>query len=148
MLLGGVLAIFLGESVPGALMERLGAWNALRLSNLVCAFALGLFALNPRFETAVITVCLLGIAASFGYAAQGVYYTALIREGRIGDGKAMGVYSLFDNLGQTSGPLALSALLFMGIAAECGIIAVGGTGLMLLSTLIRRLAGRRKAHEQ
>ncbi len=141
MLLGGALAIFLGDVLPGALLDRLGAWNVLRLSNLLCAFALGVFALNPGFETAVLTVCMLGISASFGYAAQGVYYTAMIQRAGIGDGKAMGVFSLFDNLGQTSGPLALSALLFLGAAAECGAIALAATGLLGAVSLVRRSLG-------
>jgi predicted MFS family arabinose efflux permease len=143
MLLGGALAIVLGDVVAGALIRRVGAWNAVRLSSLVSMYALGLFALNPRFETAVITICLLGIAASFGYASQGVYYNDLIRAGRIGDGKAMGVFSLFDNLGQTSGPLILSALLFMGVAAESGVIAVGAAGCVGLASLLARKGRRR-----
>jgi len=142
MLLGGVLAIFLGDMVPGALLFRVGAWDAVRLSNLSCMYALGLFALKPTFETAVVTICLLGITASFGYAAQGVYYTDLIKKGNISDGKAMGMYSLFDNLGQTSGPLGLSVLLFLGVAMESGIIALGAAGLLGLATILAK-AGKR-----
>ena len=142
MLLGGALAIFLGDALPGAVLNRLGAWNSLRLANLVCVYALALFALNPTFETAIIVICLLGLAASFGYAAQGVYYTELIRRGRIGDGKAMGLYSLFDNLGQTSGPLALGGLLFLGVALESGAIAVGATAMLGVATLVNRLRGK------
>ncbi|HPS81604.1 MAG TPA: MFS transporter, partial [Candidatus Limiplasma sp.] len=141
MLLGGVLAIFLGDVVPDALLKKLDAWNALRLSNLVCMYALVLFALKPVFETAVVTVCLLGVSASFGYASQGVYYTEMIRRNNISDGKAMGLYSLFDNLGQTSGPLGLSALLFMGVALECGAIAAGAAVLLGVGTLV---TGKRK----
>lgn len=142
MLLGGVLAIFLGDMVPGALLSRVGAWDAVRLSNISCMYALGLFALKPTFETAVVTICLLGITASFGYAAQGVYYTDLIKQGNISDGKAMGMYSLFDNLGQTSGPLGLSALLFLGVAMESGVIALGAAGLLGLATIFAK-AGKR-----
>ncbi len=144
MLLGGAIAIFLGDVVPGTLIGRLGAWNGVRLSNLICVYALALFALKPSFETAVITICLLGVSASFGYASQGMYYTDLIRSNRIGDGKAMGLYSLFDNLGQTSGPLALGALLFMGVAAESAAIALGAAGLLGVATLLRQLGDRRR----
>lgn len=143
MLLGGVLAIFLGDVVPGAMLSRIGAWDAVRLSSISCMYALGLFALKPTFETAVVTICLLGITASFGYAAQGVYYTELIKRGNITDGKAMGMYSLFDNLGQTSGPLGLSALLFLGVAMESGVIALGAAGLLGLATILAK-AGKRK----
>ena len=148
MLLGGVLAIFLGDVVPGAMLSRIRAWDAVRLSNLTCMYALGLFALKPTFETAVVTICLLGIVASFGYAAQGVYYTALIRSGNISDGKAMGVYSLFDNLGQTSGPLGLSLLLFMGVAMESGVIALGAACLLGLATLLTGVGKRNRNDER
>ena len=142
MLLGGALAIFLGDAVPGALINRLGIWNTLRLANLVCVYALVLFALNPQFETAVVTICLLGISASFGYTAQGVYYTELIKRGGLGDGKGMGLYSLFDNLGQTSGPLILSSLLFMGAAVESGVIALGAMGLLAVGTAVAKVGGK------
>ncbi len=145
MLLGGALAIFLGDVVPGALIKKAGVWNGVRLSSLVCMYALTLFALNPRFETAVITICLLGISASFGFASQGAYYNDMIRASHIGDGKAMGIYSLFDNLGQTSGPLLLGALLFMGVAAESAAIAVGAAGFAGVASLLKH-AGRRRRH--
>ena len=61
---------------------------------------------------------------------------------RIGDGKAMGLYSLFDNLGQTSGPLALGGLLFLGVALESGAIAVGATAMLGVATLVNRLRGK------
>ena len=146
MLLGGALAILLGDMVPGALLNRLGAWNAVRLGNTLCMYALALFALNPRFETAVITICLLGVSASFGYAAQGVYYNNLIRAGHIGDGKAMGLYSLFDNLGQTSGPLALGALLLLGVAPASGVIAFGAAGLLGVASLLAKVGKRGHGH--
>lgn len=146
MLLGGALAIFLGDVVPGVLIKRLGVWNAVRLASLACMYALLLFALNPRFETAVITICLLGVAASFGYAAQGVHYNDLIREGSIGDGKAIGIYSLFDNLGQTSGPLLLGALLFLGVALESGAIALGSSGLLGVASLLAKVGRGRQGH--
>lgn len=146
MLLGGAIAIFLGDALPGAMIGSIGAWNGVRLANLICVYALALFALKARFETAVIAICLLGVSASFGYAAQGVYYTDLIRSDRIGDGKAMGLFSLFDNLGQTSGPLALGALLFLGVAAESAAIAVGAVGLLGAATLLRKLGERRRGN--
>ena len=145
MLLGGVLAIFLGDVVPGALLTKLSAWDAVRLSNLACMYALVLFALKPAFETAVVTVCLLGITASFGYAMQGVYYTEMIQRNNISDGKAMGLFSLFDNLGQTSGPLGLSALLWMGVAMESGVIAIGAVVLLGIGTLV---TGKRKQRNE
>lgn len=145
MLLGGALAIFLGDVLPGALLRRLGAWSAVRLANVVSVYALLLFAFHPQFETAIVTVCLLGVSASFGYASQGVYYTDLIRSGGIGDGQAMGLFSLFDNLGQTSGPLGLGALLFMGVAAESGAIALGAAALIGVATLAAT-RGKGRAH--
>ena len=144
MLLSGMIAIFLGDILPSALLTRLSAWNALRIASLVCVYALGLFALHPVFETAVITLCLLGVSASFGYAAQGVYYTGLAKEGSISDGKAMGLYSLFDNLGQTSGPLGLSMLLFLGVTAECGVIALSAVGLLGIAGILANATGRKK----
>lgn len=142
MLAGGMLAIVLGEAAPGELIPRVGAWNAARLSSLVSLYALGLFALKPAFETAAVAICLLGVSASFGYAAQGAYYTELFQRAGVGAGKAMGVFSLFDNLGQTGGPLALSALLFLGAAAESGVIAVGALTLLAGTSLLK--AGRKR----
>lgn len=143
MLLGGALAILLGDTVPHALFARIGVWNTLRLSSLTCAYALGLFALDPSFDAAVITLCLLGISASFGYAAQGTYHAALIRESQVAEGQAVGAFSLFDNLGQTGGPLVLGALYSLGAGAAAGWIAVGGTLALLGATVMHAWEGRR-----
>ncbi|NCB35969.1 MAG: hypothetical protein EOM58_07975, partial [Clostridia bacterium] len=143
MLLGGALAILLGDTVPYALFARIGVWNTLRLSSLTCAYALGLFALDPSFNAAVITLCLLGVSASFGYAAQGTYHAALIRESQVAEGQAVGAFSLFDNLGQTGGPLVLGALYTLGVGAAAGWIAAGGTLALLGATAMHALEGRR-----
>lgn len=143
MLLGGALAILLGDTVPYALFARIGVWNTLRLSSLTCAYALGLFALDPSFNAAVITLCLLGISASFGYAAQGTYHAALIRESQVAEGQAVGAFSLFDNLGQTAGPLVLGALYTLGAGVAAGWIAVGGVLALLGATAMHALEGSR-----
>jgi len=76
---------------------------------------------------------------------QGVYYTEMIQRNNISDGKAMGLFSLFDNLGQTSGPLGLSALLWMGVAMESGVIAIGAVVLLGIGTMV---TGKRKQRNE
>ena len=75
-----------------------------------------------------------------------MYYNNLIRAGHIGDGKAMGLYSLFDNLGQTSGPLALGALLLLGVAPASGLIAFGAAGLLGVASLLAKVGKRGHGH--
>lgn len=99
-------------------------------SLLICIAPL-IFALSPAVPAAIIGIVLLSLAISFGYAAQSTYYSGLPGVAAYGESRAMGVYSLFDNGGQTIGPIVY------GIAMTAGF----REGLLIIGTALITLLG-------
>ena len=129
-LLCGLLVIYLGPVLTKTLIGLLGGkWTTVLASGLMIVATL-LFAFVPTMSAALIGVLLLSVATSFGYAAQSSYYAGIPRIHQYGGSRAMGVYSLFDNSGQTLGPVVYGIALMSGY--QRGILAIGGTLLLLL----------------
>ncbi len=145
LLLGGVIAIFLGGILPQRVFRRFGVRGAMMLSSLLTVFALLLFTLRESYLTAVLSICLLGLAASFGMTAQGVYISQAAHRAGIGTGLAMGMYSLTDNFGQACGPILLGVILHWGYGRAMGMVALL-CGLLL--GLFALLTGKETAAER
>ncbi|MDD4074497.1 MAG: MFS transporter [Eubacteriales bacterium] len=136
LLLGGVIAIFLGGVLPQRIFRRIGVRKAMMLASFLTVCALLLFTLRESYLAAACSVCLMGLASSFGMTAQGVYISQAARREGIGVGVAMGMYSLTDNFGQACGPLVLGAMLHWGYGKAMGIAAVACAILLGLFTLL------------
>ena len=129
-LLCGLLVIYLGPVLTKTLIGLLGGkWTVVLASGLMIGATL-LFAFVPTMPAALVGVLLLSVAISFGYAAQSSYYAGIPRVQQYGGSRSMGVYSLFDNSGQTLGPVVYGVALMFGY--QRGILAIGGGLLVLL----------------
>lgn len=133
-LICGLLVIYMGPFFTRVLVGRLGGkWTAVLASGLMIVATL-LFAVVPTITAAVLGILLLSIAISFGYAAQSTYYSSLPQVQSYGESRAMGVYSLFDNGGQTLGPVLYGVALLAGYRQ--GIMIVGILILALLALFL------------
>lgn len=122
----GALLIYLGPTLAEWFRKKLGGKGAIICSSAIYIAALLLFGLRPGLETAVIAVFMICLGGSFGLSNQSMYYSKLPQVERYGEGKSMGIYSLFDNMGQTLGPVIFGAMMFMGYskaALTVGILA-------------------------
>lgn len=129
-LICGLLVIYAGPQLTGKLIARLGGkWTVALASGLIIAAPL-LYAAIPTLATTIVGVLLLSVAISFGYAAQSTYYSELPSVEHYGGGRAMGIYSLFENIGQTIGPMIYGLAMMLGYRSGLGII--GGAMLALL----------------
>lgn len=127
----GLFIIYGGPPLTQKLLGRLGGkWTMVTASLLICIAPL-VFALSPAVPAAIIGIVLLSLAISFGYAAQSTYYSGLPGVAAYGESRAMGVYSLFDNGGQTIGPIVY------GIAMTAGF----REGLLIIGTALITLLG-------
>ena len=127
----GLFIIYAGPPLTQVLISRLGGkWTVALASLLICLAPL-LFVLSPTVPSAVAGIVLLSLSLSFGYAAQSTYYSGLPGVTGFGESRAMGVYSLFDNGGQTIGPVVY------------GIAMMGGyrAGLLVICTVLIVLLG-------
>lgn len=129
-LICGLLVIYAGPQLTGKLIARLGGkWTVALASGLIIAAPL-LYVAIPTLATTIVGVLLLSVAISFGYAAQSTYYSELPSVEHYGGGRAMGIYSLFENIGQTIGPMIYGLAMMLGYRSGLGLI--GGAMLALL----------------
>jgi len=130
----GIAIIYAGPRLTKLMLKKLGGkWAVATASALLCVATL-LFALIPTLTTAIVGLVLLAVAVSFGYAMQGTYYSSLPRVAEYGESRAMGIYSLFDNIGQTLGPV-LYGLAVMG-GSGAGLLIIGGLMAFLIVAFI------------
>ena len=129
-LICGLLVIYAGPQLTGKLIARLGGkWTVTLASALIIAAPL-LYVAIPTLATTIVGVLLLSVAISLGYAAQSSYYSELPSVEHYGGGRAMGIYSLFENIGQTIGPMIYGLAMMLGYRSGLGLI--GGAMLALL----------------
>ena len=68
---------------------------------------------GPRLDP-IAGVVILSVVISFAYTCQYSYFELTPESAAYGEGRAMGVYSVFESLGQTIGPIAYGVLLTLG----------------------------------
>lgn len=130
-LLGGLIVLYFGPIISKWLIDKWGAQKAVIFSSLVMLMNLLLFAIRPSLATAVAAAVILSINISFAYTCQYTYFASLPVVEKYGEGKAMGVYSMNENVGQTLGPIVFGAALLAGF--QNGILIIGILfGILLL----------------
>ncbi|MDR1521380.1 MAG: MFS transporter [Streptococcaceae bacterium] len=136
-LLNGVWVVFLGPIIAKFILEKFGKIKAVLLGVFLYAAAFAVFGFNPTLLIALIVLIVMGIADSFTFTAQNVYFSSLKEVELYGVNKSIGAYSLFENLGQAVGPLLFSTVLILGkstgILIVCGVLLFVGLIFGLLN---------------
>jgi predicted MFS family arabinose efflux permease len=136
-MLFGMASVHIGPSLTRITSFLFGTRGAIAVGALVMVGALLLFASFQTLVAATLAVILFGLSDGV-IVNQGIaYFTALPSVQRLGEDKAMGMYSVFESGGMALGPvafgLAMSLGLGVGITAMAGLLAVG-SGLFLISS--------------
>ena len=113
-LLCGLLVIYVGPHISAWVIKRFGTFWSIMLASLLMAGNMLLFVIKPGILTVLAGVVILSIITSFAYTCQYTYFEQLPDSMMYGDGKSMGVYSVFENAGQTIGPMVYGALISLG----------------------------------
>ncbi len=137
-LICGLLIIYAGPALTEKLISHLGGKWTVALASLFMCLAPLLFVLSPTIWTAIAGIVLLSLSLSFGYAAQSTYYSGLPGVIRYGESRAMGVYSLFDNGGQTLGPVVYGIAMLGGYRMGLSVIGVALVVLLGLFLFFNR----------
>lgn len=140
-LLCGILIIYLGPVISKKVTGLVGDRRMVFLATGVFMAALLLFALLPGLPAAVAGVVLVSLGISFGYTAQSNYYTELPVIRKTDNANSMGLYLMFDNLGQTIGPMAFGAVMTLGNQRSMLYIFIGLTamaGIFALSSITKK----------
>lgn len=147
-LVNGIVVICFGKTLTVKCANRLGKKNSLAFSSLLYGIAFLLFAHYQNIPALMFTLVVLGISDSFGLPMQASYYTDLQEVKQYGYDRAMGVYSLFENMSQTAGSFIFGYVLLYGV--QCGlnvlsVILILLAGLFLLINLLTKKDAKRHA---
>ena len=138
----GMLVIYIGPLLSKYLLKMLGAKKSMVLASLLMAFDMALFVLVCKPIGVFAGMVILSVVISFAYTCQYTYFEGLDECGRAGMGKAMGLYAMFENVGQTLGPVVYGAALTLG--NRRGIFVLCIFMLLLVCLFLRVDRGRRR----
>ena len=143
----GLLVIYVGPHISGYVINRFGTYKSIIIASLAMGLNMMLFVIFPGMITAVTGMVMLALITSFAYTCQYTYFEELPDSSQYGEGRSMGVYSVFENLGQTIGPMVYGALLSLGyrngIAGFCIVMLL----LAALFAVINR-SGKKDSGEK
>ena len=135
-LISGMISIYLGPILTDIIVEKCGAKLSAVIASGIYIFSFLLFTLHQNIAVCFVIVGLLAIADSFGLTAQSVEYSSLDEVAKMGEGKAMGISSAFENSAYTLGPVVFSGLfMLIGYAGGMGLIGTVMLALLLLYML-------------
>lgn len=128
----GMLVLYIGPYLAKTVLKTLGAKKSIILASLCMAGNMGLFVIYPNLYSVMAGMVILAVVISFAYTCQYTYFEGLEECNEVGMGNAMGIYSLFENLGQTIGPMVYGSALMLGNRLGIGVLF----GLMTLVTIM------------
>ncbi len=145
-LLCGMLTLYVGPLISARMIRRMGA----NQSVMVCSAAVGLdlliVVLFPTLWGVILGLMILSLINSHAFACQYTCYELMPEVAGYGEGRAMGVYSVFESLGQTLGPIAYGALLTLG--NQGGISLFSGAMLLLMLLYAALMFGRGRRNKE
>ena len=129
-LLNGIFVVYLGPLLAPKLEKLFSKKINMIIGSLLSVVALGLFALKPSLTTAIIALIILGVADSFTFTAQNIYYNTLEIVNKFGISKANGIKNTFENIAYVMAPAIFGIAMLSGISY--GILLIALTSLVLL----------------
>ncbi len=141
-LLNGIFVVYLGPLLAPKLEKLFSKKINMIIGSLLSVVALGLFALKPSLTTAVIALIILGVADSFTFTAQNIYYNTLEIVNKFGISKANGIKNTFENIAYVMAPAIFGIAMLSGISY--GILLIALTSLVLLGLFFINLENLKK----
>ncbi len=136
----GLLVIYIGPYISEWVIKHFGTFWSVVFASVIMGINILFSGAFLSLPTVIAGVVLLSLCVSFAYTCLYTYFEQLPDSLLYGDGKAMGIYSVFENLGQTVGPMVYGALMLLG--QKKGMMLFGG--LVLLFVLFYIIAMRRE----
>jgi predicted MFS family arabinose efflux permease len=122
-LLCGIATLYPGPFLAKMLLKRLGAKGSIIFASGLMAANMVIFVVWPSLASVLAGVGILSIVISFAYTCQYTYFENVPMAKRYGEGASMGIYSMFESLGQTLGPILYGIALGFGRRKGIFVIA-------------------------
>lgn len=123
-LLNGIFVVYLGPLLAPKLEKIFSKKITMIIGSLLSIIAILLFVVWPSLTTAVIAIALLGVADSFTFTAQNIYYNTLDIVNKFGISKANGIKNTFENIGYIISPMIFGAAIIFGTSMGLMIISL------------------------
>ena len=130
-LMCGLLVLYTGPQLSAWMLRRFGPAMSVLIGSLILGLDMLLFVIWPTWVSVFIGVIILALVSSFALTCQYSFFESVPESQRFGEGRAMGVYSVFESLGQTLGPILYGAALALGYRNGIWVLA----GIMLALAL-------------
>lgn len=137
-LLCGVMVIYLGPYLSFRLLKTFGTLRSIIIASLLMGLDMLLFVIHPSLISVLLGVVILSVVISFAYTCQYAYFEMTPECSQFGQGRAMGIYSVVESIGQTVGPVTYGALLAFGYRSGIGIFCAAMLSLLAVFILIMR----------
>ena len=141
-LLCGVLSLYTGPSLSSWMIKKLGAYWSIIVASCAMGINMLIFVIFPSLWAVIFGVVLLSLINSFALTSQYTYFELTPETMLYGEGRAVGIYSVFESLGQTVGPIAYGALLSFGYQSGIGFFCAAVLILALVFLLLMRRLGK------
>ena len=141
-LICGMIVIYVGPYLSAKLLKRFGALWSIVLASGLLGLDMLLFVLWPSLVSVIAGVVILSVVISFAYTCQYTYFERTPESSAYGEGRSMGIYSVFESLGQTVGPIAYGVLLTFGYQKGIGIFCAAMLILLLIFSALMRKSGK------
>ncbi len=135
-LLNGMCVIIFGPIFSKVLGKKFKSFTVVTIAAITTAAAMLAFSVSGKLASGFIAAILLGLAGSFGVAAQSNYFHKLNAVNIFGRGKALGFFSNVEKTGQTLGPMVFGSIIAIGTAKGVGIIGISFIALIIVFVLI------------
>ncbi|MBQ8117704.1 MAG: MFS transporter [Lachnospiraceae bacterium] len=140
-LICGLAFLYMGPVITRFLMKHLGMLRGILLASSLMAAAMLLYVIRPTVGMVFFGMVMLSFVTSFSYGCMYTFFGELPQSVRYGEAKAMQVYSVFESIGSTVGPIAYGALLSFGNRTG---LAIFGTGMLVLAWIYAMIMRRYK----
>lgn len=122
-LINGLVTVCFSNIIVKFVTKHFSKKVALMLASVIYLITFVLIGVFQNIPVLMAALVLLAISDSFGYVVQETFYTELKETEAFGYDKAMGVYSLFENLAQAAGSFIFGLILAKGVGS--GMIIYG-----------------------
>lgn len=120
----GVSIVYLGPLVSRYITNQSKFTMIIPVASGIGVLAMMVFFTHGGVAAALLAIFLFGVADSIGFIAQNTFLLSLPATHRLGQGQALGLFSMTKKLGQMLGPMAIAWGAGFG-ATQAGVGAIG-----------------------
>ncbi len=140
-LICGLAFLYLGPVITRFLMKHLGMLGGIFLASSLMAAAMLLYVVRPSMGMVFFGMVMLSFVTSFSYGCMYTFFGELPQSVRYGEAKSMEVYTVFESIGSTAGPIAYGVLLSFGNRLG---LTIFGAGMLVFAGIYALIMRRYK----